>query len=171
MWDIMAERHVKHGLLVSPASGGVMTLAGCSVLDLTNLCRVHSANLRTRALSCSSSVSPLNFVCGAAGSVRSANSSKSRVSSIKVTMRGSSVHYKAHRSASMFLRASGLHNRYATPHPSRPMAVCTPIFFKCFRSLAPMMGAGAMSAFFSMKGLYCCTSLSGSVQGSPHICA
>ena len=58
MWDIMAERHAKYGFLFSPASARppigtsavkrVMTLAGCSVPNLTNLCRVHSVNLRTR---------------------------------------------------------------------------------------------------------------------------
>ena len=105
MWDIMAEQHVKYGLLFSPASAGppigtsavehVMTLAGCSVPNLTNLCRVHGASLRTRALSSIGSACPLNCACGAAGTVRSANSSKSRASSIKVTAPGSSAHCKA----------------------------------------------------------------------------
>ena len=116
----MAEQHAKYGLLFSPASTEppigssaperAMTLAGCSVPDLTNRCNVHSASLRARALSCRRSVCPLNFACGAAGSIRSANSSKSKASSMKVTLPGSSVHCKAlsqHSRSVMTLTSQG----------------------------------------------------------------
>ena len=61
--------------------------------------------------------------------------------------------------------ALGRHNRSATHQPSKRLAVCTPIFPKRLRNLAPVRGVASMSVLLSMKLRYLCTKTSGSGSG------
>ena len=58
---------------------------------MTRRCAFATASRKTRPLSCSERVVPLNFAYGACGRVRCANSSKSSASSKNVTVPGSGV--------------------------------------------------------------------------------